>query len=459
MPPLRDRLLLLSPWAYDTSFKTNVVDGDIYGLWAHAARLGLDAMVVDGQHRVAAYPDLSDVVTAPGVGAVLAHLWTADNYGDVLRRQCERLADLRRVARVPVIAFGYLAVTAADDILASGAVDAVRLPHGYRVADDLAPSAEAVLADHAPATRLLEADMAGAASLRHLPPRAFAGIDPATIFSIRASRGCRARCSFCSYNADVGGGWHPRGIREVVDDIATVLDHADVRRIALSDADFGGSDLECRHRAAELRAGLDDRGLAGRVGIALATRPATLSRPALDDLAAAGVDTILIGVETLDLAALQATFTKRHGRLGLTELARHADGNGIALVASYILWHPWQTLDGLARELDEILAFGRHRVPQFLARSVLRVQPGTPVEQRLAAEGRLISGPFRRDFTFADPRVADVFSALSSWYDENVAPALRRVHEDQPGAFEAVGRLKLAEMDVLSRLLATATAA
>ena len=450
---MRTRLLLLSPWAYDTAFKTRVVDGDLYGLWAHAISQGIDVLAVDGQHRVVAYPDLEQVVAEYEPDAVLAHLWTADNYGEVLEAQCRHLAQIRQATGVPVVAWGYLAVTAAEDILDAGAADAIKVPGGFRLAPLPSPRVRQLVADGTPVSDLLAADVTGFASLRLLPARAFDHVDAQTTFSVRASRGCRARCSFCSYNADVGRGWYARDLTDVVDDMAAVLERTELRRLALSDADFGGSERECLQRAHDLRSELEQRGIAGEAPIALATRPTTLSGRALEHLAAAGVDTILIGVETLDMDALHGVFAKRHGRHSLPDLAAIADRVGVNLVASYILWHPWQTIAGLRRELDEIVAFGRHRVPQFLTRSVLQVQPGTPIEGRLAATGRLVAAPFHRSFCFEDTAVAGLYDELSAWYRSNVDPALSTVHEDQDGAYDTLARLKLGELAHLQALL------
>lgn len=450
---MRTRLLLLSPWAYDTAFKTRVVDGDLYGLWAHAVDHGIDCVAVDGQHRVVPYPDLEQVIAEYRPDAVLAHLWTADNYGEVLEAQCRHLAELRKATGVPLVAWGYLAVTAAEDILDAGAADGIKVPGGFRLAPLPRPRVRQLVADGAPVSDLLAADVTGFASLRLLPAHALDNVDAQTTFSVRASRGCRARCSFCSYNADVGRGWYARDLADVVDDMAAVLERTEVRRLALSDADFGGSEGECLRRAEELRGELEGRGLAGQVPIALATRPSTLSGPALEHFAAGGVDTILIGVETLDMDALHGVFAKRHGRLSLPELAALADGLGISLVASYILWHPWQTIAGLRRELDEIVAFGRHRVPQFLTRSILQVQPGTAIEGRLAASGGLIAGPFRRSFRFEDPAVEALYDQLTDWYRANVDSTLSGIHEDQDDAYDTLARLKIAELDHLQALL------
>ena len=235
--------------------------------------------------------------------------------------------------------------------------------------------------------------------------------------------------------------------------MAAVLGRTEVRRLAVSDADFGGSEQECLRRARQLHSELEHREIAGRVPIALATRPSTLSEPALEHFAAAGVDTILVGVETLDMDALHGIFAKRHGRTELPRLATLADARGISLVASYILWHPWQTIDGLRRELDEIVAFGRHRIPQFLTRSILQVQPGTPIEGRLAATGRLVAAPFHRSFLFEDQTVAALYDELTAWYRANVDPALSTLHEDQANAYDTLARLKLAELDHLHALL------
>ena len=122
-----------------------------------------------------------------------------------------------------------------------------------------------------------------------------------------------------------------------------------------------------------------------------------------------------------------------------------ADAAGITTVASYILWHPWQTLESLRLELAAIDAFGRHRIPQFMARSRLLVIPGTVAETQIRRAGLLDAAPFHRNFRFADPEATAVHDGLTDWFTQHAAPVLAHLSENHADDLTMLAELKIAE--------------
>jgi hypothetical protein len=104
-----------------------------------------------------------------------------------------------------------------------------------------------------------------------------------------------------------------------------------------------------------------------------------------------------------------------------------------------------------------IEAFGRYRIPQFMARSRLLVIPGTSPKPRSAPLA--YCEPHRhRAFRFADLDTADLFEALSRWYADTAAPVLAGLSEDRPGDVTTLAELKIAEWTWLTTALATPAA-
>jgi radical SAM family protein len=312
MPPLRDlpsphiaghpHVLLYAPKLYDLGFKQHHIDGDALALCAHLRREGFTCTLLDAYYRAVQTPPLRQAVAEakPPVDVVLVHLWTSDAYGPRLRVIADELADLRRHCGVPVIGFGPLATSAADELLAHEAIDqAIGLERSEPSAVDIAP-----------ATTL-------AASIgRYLrtPARMTAFTDADlpymedAVISVSASRGCRGRCTFCAYNADLGGGWLELPMTQAVGDIVHLHRLTGARQFAFADSDFGGTRASCRERAQALLNELVSEGLAGKLRISINVRSETLEPETVRLLALAGVQTMLIGVESLNDATLHRLY-------------------------------------------------------------------------------------------------------------------------------------------------------
>ncbi|MDG4796936.1 radical SAM protein [Micromonospora sp. WMMD1082] len=438
--PDRARVLVWAPTLYESGFKQRHVDGDALAVQASLRTAGYDSVLLDAYYRgrpaVSLADTLADAAAVTGFDVLVVHLFTSDAYGPRLRRIADELVATRlRHPRLAVIGFGPLAVSAAGELMAHGAVDHVVAGPATVATDPFV----AGLLTH------LRAHLAVYTSLRSLTAADLPyGAD--SVVSVAASRGCRSRCTFCAYNADLpGGGWRDMPMAPVVDDIAHLHQAIGATAFAFSDSDFGGTRHECARRAVELRDGLRATGLAGTLTFAISVRAETLDPDTVGVLADAGVRTMLIGVESFNPDTLHRVYGKRQNLTHLREVVAAADDAAVTTVASYILWHPWQTLDGLRTELDALHRFGRHRIPHFMARSRLEVIPGTVIERQIAADGLLITAPFHRAFTIADPAAAAVADALTEWFATTAAPVLAGLHEADPGSLDRLAELKIAE--------------
>ncbi len=270
------------------------------------------------------------------------------------------------------------------------------------------------------------------------------------VVSVSASRGCYGRCTFCAYNADLGGGWQELPIASVIADIAHLHRLTGATRFAFADSDFGGTAVACQQRARQLAAALAAEGLTGKLSLSISVRSETLDPQTVRVLADAGVRSMLLGVESFNAETLHRLYGKRQDLPHLSEVVQAADACGITTVASYILWHPWQTMDSVRRELGAIEAFGRHRIAQFMARSRLLVIPGTVIEQKIRAAGLLDAAPFERRFRFADPAVCTLYQELGGWFSQTAIPVLTGLSEHRAGDLTTLAGLKMAEWQWLT---------
>jgi len=445
-PGPRGWVLLYAPTLYEAGFKQRHVDGEALALHAHLQAAGHHSVLLDAYYRAQHTLRLEDILTEQGpFDAVIVHLWTSDAYGPRLRTIADELADARSGHGVPVIGFGPLAVSAAAELRGHGALDhAIGLAHTRTPAPAdpviaaLAVDAAAHLTGHTPLTALSRADVP------YLPD---------AVVSVSASRGCRSRCTFCAYNADLGGGWSELPMTAAIADIAHLHRLTGATRFAFADSDFGGTRAACQYRALTLLDQLQQRRLAGRLRLSINVRSETLTPATVAILAEAGVDVMLIGVESFNPTTLHRLYGKKQDLDHLRAVVAAADAADITTVASYILWHPWQTLDSLRLELAAIDTFGRHRIPQFMARSCLLVIPGTVAEAQIRAADLLNAAPFHRSFRFAEPDAAELYEALSAWFIGNAAPVLAGLSENRPYDLTTLAELKIAEWRWLTTTL------
>ncbi|HEV2839954.1 MAG TPA: B12-binding domain-containing radical SAM protein [Chthoniobacterales bacterium] len=240
------------------------------------------------------------------------------------------------------------------------------------------------------------------------------GVDD--VVSVYSSRGCQKKCSFCSYNSYTTR-WKDRDISGLADDIAVIRNHTSAIRFSLFDSNFGAeSEVNQRKSAllAERLTSIPD------LKLTLNVSSDGLSEEVIANFRRANVVGLLIGLESLNPRTLLEVYHKRQDINHATEMIEFAESQGITPIVSYILFHPWLTLDALRDEIQKIDAFGRHRIIQFAAKSRLQVIPKTPIERMLREQNLLVEGKFFRDFLFKDNDVRDVFLKLKIAFDRAI---------------------------------------
>lgn len=193
---------------------------------------------------------------------------------------------------------------------------------------------------------------------------------------VEFGRGCRFACDFCSIHAFHGSIPRQRPVREVV---------AEIERLGRQHVLFVDDNL------------LADPAQAADLFRALVPLKIRWSCQASIDvcqktdllrlMAASGCQVVLIGFESLNEQNLRQM--NKHRGLGGEDYAvaiRKLQDHGIMVMGTFVLGYDYDTLDSFQATVDFAL-----RTKLFLANfNPLAPMPGTPLYQRLEAEGRLL---------------------------------------------------------------------
>ena len=225
--------------------------------------------------------------------------------------------------------------------------------------------------------------------------------------SVLASRGCPWLCSFCSiitfYEGNGTRGRRRRNPVDVVDEMEHLVRERDVRLILFQDDDFLAGGGSAREWARSIARDVIGRGLHRRMRFKFSCRSDEVREEVLIPLVAAGLTHVYLGVEAGDLEMLK-TINKLitpqvHFRAG--EVLRRLD---LSFDFGFMLMEPWSTLASVRnnlRFLREFCADG------YAVAGFCRTLPyvGTPMEQRMRAEGRLIGPALEADYRFLDRKL------------------------------------------------------
>jgi len=241
---------------------------------------------------------------------------------------------------------------------------------------------------------------------------------------VSGGRGCWASCSFCSITSV-----HRDGrAHGVTGRRLRLRSPEDVgREMSLLAHAVGGSAVFCFHdenfllpspektlaRVAAIRRTLDEQGV-GRAAFVGKCRPDTVTPGLARELARLGVVRMYVGIENTSESGA------RHLNRGV-EVARMAAAldacadAGIFTCYNLLVFEPDSTLDDVAKNL----AFMRARPETPI--NFCRAEPylGTPMYQRLRAEGRLVGGFLGSDYRITDDRAELLFRIASSVFREH----------------------------------------
>jgi len=219
---------------------------------------------------------------------------------------------------------------------------------------------------------------------------------------VSTSRGCWARCTYCSINPfycqSGSAAWRARSAEDVVDEIEALCSEFGVSRFCFGDADFIGPGRKGKDRAVSIAEEIVRRGL--NIQFSLYARGDGLNEKTLSALASAGLNRIYLGIESGAQSALDRW--NKHASVDANrraiELCRRL---GLHVEAGLILYDPDTTLEEIRQSIEFMEETGTFDLPNLLAR--MEIRAGIDLEAKLEAEGRLS----REDFTNPEYRISD----------------------------------------------------
>ncbi|MGA7237874.1 MAG: radical SAM protein [Bryobacteraceae bacterium] len=225
--------------------------------------------------------------------------------------------------------------------------------------------------------------------------------------SVLGSRGCPYQCSFCSiitfYEGNNTRGRRRRNPVLVVDEIEHLFRTRGARLILFQDDDFLAGGRDAREWALTIARELIARDLHRQIRFKLSCRSDEVREELFIPLIEAGLSHVYMGVEAGDADSLK-TLNKHitadvHLRAG--RILRALD---VSFDFGFMLLEPWSTVSTVRNNLHFLREFC---AGGYVAAGFCRTLPyvGTPMEQRMRAEGRLVGPALEADYKFLDPRL------------------------------------------------------
>lgn len=335
-------------------------------------------------------------------------------------REFIALARAIKAARpeLPIVAGGHYASCAARELLAHHPeLDLVVLHEGERTLVELADLGT-LASERLEAIRGIvyraDSDIRSTAprpmveDLDTLPPpdrsgrvRTQAGVPVAYLLG---SRGCIGSCTYCCittlHRLAPGKCFRRRSPECVADEMAALYRERGIRQFVFHDDNFlVPSQARNHERFAALARALDGRGVRD-IGLVIKCRPQDADESILRRLRDMGLLRIFFGVETgtpVGLRCLNREHTVADSER-ILDLCREL---GISAQFTIMLFHP----DATMSTVREDVAFMRRHAHHALGFCRAEIYAGTPLEQRMIAEGRAFGDYLARAYSFRDPSV------------------------------------------------------
>jgi radical SAM superfamily enzyme YgiQ (UPF0313 family) len=229
--------------------------------------------------------------------------------------------------------------------------------------------------------------------------------------TVEGSRGCYHACTFCLpcafYRAGGAPHYRLRSPAHLVDEIETLY-HQGTRLFLFDDEQFLPPGHTREERVAALHHEFERRGLC--IAFTIKCRADDVDAALFRQLKEMGLLRVYVGVESgcqASLNLLGKGVTAQRNAQALAVLDR------LDIVADFrsLLFHPWSTLETVRADISFLHDAVSHMATCFSFREV-EIYPGTPLANRLRAEGRGEGGRWPLSYTLADPR-AELLRRLS----------------------------------------------
>ncbi|MER2600446.1 MAG: radical SAM protein [Caldilineales bacterium] len=233
--------------------------------------------------------------------------------------------------------------------------------------------------------------------------------------SMISSRGCPFHCNFCSiiafYNEAGGRSWRGRSVENVVAEMITLADEANVSHFEFQDDNF----FVRPDRALAIAEGYAATGRDFSFAFLTRADQVVKGERYFAALRRAGLRYVSVGIESGSEASLQR-MVKETGveinRRALHILHQH----DVAAQVEFIMFEPGSTLEDLRANLAFIEQQGLFGYFPPLVTGRLLLMPGTPVRQQIEAE-RGAPGAIHQilPYDFPDPAVGEIYELINDF--------------------------------------------
>lgn len=243
------------------------------------------------------------------------------------------------------------------------------------------------------------------------------------VAALIGSRGCYARCAFCCIAA-----WHEqtlpgkryrlRPVDDLADEMAALVHERDVDTFIFHDDNFFlPTPQQSLERIHALGDALDARDV-GRIATVVKARPPDVTPEVFDAMQRRlGLTRVFLGIESDSDQGLR-TLARRVVRAQNHAAMRVLQDLGVYVCFNLLVFDPDTTVESFEDNLAFMRAFGDS--PFNFGR--VELYAGTPLLERLQAEGRCSGDYLGWDYTLADERMQRVFElATRAFYPRNFA--------------------------------------
>ena len=229
----------------------------------------------------------------------------------------------------------------------------------------------------------------------------FAGVPTAYLLG---SRGCVARCDYCCivtlHKMAPGKKYRRRDPACVVDEMAALYHERGIRQFIFHDDNFLVPSLRHNHERLDAYERALDRHRMRDIGFTIKCRPPDAERSVFERLKGMGLLRVFFGIESASEAGLESI-----GRVQTVEqssralaLCRELD---ISSQYTMMMFHP----DATPETVDADMQFLRDNIDHALNFCRTEIYSGTPLEQRMIAEGRARGNYLARTYDIGEPSI------------------------------------------------------
>jgi radical SAM superfamily enzyme YgiQ (UPF0313 family) len=239
------------------------------------------------------------------------------------------------------------------------------------------------------------------------------------IASVLTSRGCWRECAFCSINAwyERGGGkkFRFRSVESIVAEVADLYHRHGVRILNFQDDNFFlPNPVKAAERFEAVRAGLRRAGV-GQIAIAVKARPDSITEESIRILDDLGLFRVFLGVENASENGLR-NLNRKNTVAQILNALRILNDFDVHIAYNLLMFEPETTMDEI---LVNLRFMERHNENPF---NFCRAEayPGTGLERKLSAEGRLLGDEFGYDYRLRDER-SEAYHQIANYafFDRN----------------------------------------